>query len=133
MDTIQKDIKTLVDLKNCEWNGKLNSSFIWVQISNLSANGISFMERPTLGFNIHRVDARMSNFTPIGKTFKVTDGQSAKKYDGPKGEMYFLQGLYLDGKKSPSYYLSFLKYTKGQRHPDTCDFKIRKKDILIAK
>lgn len=132
METIETDIKTLIDLEHCDWNGKLNSSFVWLQVSNLIKNHIPFMGRDAVGLNLVSVTARVSNFTPIGRTFEISSAESLKKYDGTDGKMYFLKGLYLDDKKNPSYFLSFLEYVKGQDLPNIRDFEVRKEDLRIS-
>jgi hypothetical protein len=129
--SLDVQIKTLADLEKCEWNGVFMSSYIWVQVFNLHKNGVNFMGQDEFGMNIKSVSARVSNFEVFGRTFNVDASTKMHKYDGKKGEMYFLQGLYLDSSKEPFYYLEFLEYIKGQELPKIHDFVLNKRDVII--
>jgi len=124
-------IKTLQDLENCEWNGIFPSSRICIQVFDLAQNGIAFMERNEFGMHIKGIRARVSNFEVRGRTFEVDASTKLHKYDGENGEMYFLQGLYLNNSKEPSYYLEFLEYVKGQNLPKRRDFILNKKNVVV--
>lgn len=130
METIEINLRTLDDLENCEWNGKLNPSSVWIQAFNLPGNGIHFMDAE-ISLNLVSVAARMSNFDAIGRTFRISESDSLRKYDGEDGAMYFLRGLYLDGGKEPSYYLEFFLYSRGKKRPSRRDFKIDKRNLRI--
>lgn len=124
-------IRTLQDLENCEWNGVFKSSYNCIQVFNLPQNGITFMEIGEFGMHIKRVRARVSNFEARGRTFEADASTKLHKYDGKNGEMYFLQGLYLDHKDELSYYLEFLMYEKGLSLPKRIDFILNKRDVVI--
>ncbi len=132
MKTTVKEIKTLGDLEKCEWNRKFSTSFFWIQVKNLPKNLSALIGRDYIGINIREVKARMSNFTPVGRTFEVSESEQIKKHDGKNGEMLFLKGLYLSGEEKPSYFLEFWEYKKGKKLPDTKDFPVKKKDVSIS-
>ncbi len=124
-------LKSLEDLEKCEWNGIFVPPFAYVRIFNLRASGIHFMDYNELSMQIVSVCANMSNFDVLGRTFETDSCTKMEKYEGENDEIYFLQGLYLDNKKEPSYYLEFLEYKKGQKHPQGKSFKISKNNISI--
>jgi len=129
MEILENKIKSIKDLEECPYNGKFADDRNWVQIFNLSKNGVDFMERDDQGFQMISVSADVSNFAVIGRTFEFTGTDKMRKYDHKDGNMLFLQGLYLDESKPPSYSLKFLQYVKGEELPTTRFFKINPKDI----
>jgi hypothetical protein len=129
MEILENKIKSIKDLEECPYNGKFADDRNWVQIFNLSKNGVDFMERDDQGFQMISVSADVSNFAVIGRTFEFTGTDKMRKYDHKDGNMLFLQGLYLDESKPPSYSLKFLQYVKGEELPNTRFFKINPKDI----
>ncbi|MBP7540496.1 MAG: hypothetical protein KA802_11165 [Saprospiraceae bacterium] len=129
MEILENKIKSIKDLEECPYNGKFADDRNWVQIFNLSENGVDFMERDDQGFQMIRVSAHVSNFAVYGRTFEFTSTDKMRKYDHKDGNMLFLQGLYLDESKPPSYSLKFLQYEKGKELPTARFFKINPKDI----
>lgn len=128
MDILENKIKSIKDLEECPYDGKFAHDRNWVQIFNLSKNGIDFMERDNQGFQMIGVSASVGNFSVCGRTFEFTASDKMRKYD-LKDKMLFLQGLHLDVSQTPLYSLKFLQYKKGNDLPTIRLFTINPSDI----
>ncbi len=108
-------------IENCDFNQEFEKPFTLIIRSHKHAFEIK----------VKRVDAHMSNFDVIGRTFsekKVLADNEKMNKDG-----FVFCGLYLENSKKNNYFLNFYKYDIDKENPSRILLKISKKDVLFVK